>query len=115
LCNSQKNRTTQEILVIGNLKHYIDNLRKKRNALKNLNTPFLDDIPEKLNNTLEGEKFLHYDNGADSISRVIIFTTKFLMEVLARAKIALADAIFKIAPTGFTQLLTVHCVFSKSG
>jgi hypothetical protein len=57
---------------------------------------------------------MFYNSGFNLQNRIIIFTTNENIKTLSSACTWLADGTFKIVPSGFSQLLTVHCfVFGK--
>jgi hypothetical protein len=64
--------------------------------------------------TNDGHKFLFYDDGYGKTNRIVIFTTLPNLKLLERCKVILGDGTFRIAPSGFLQLYTIHgIVFEK--
>ena len=55
----------------------------------------------------DGENFLKYDSEPGN-DRILIFSTTKNLEVLAEASSWFIDAIFKVVPDIFYQMLTVH-------
>lgn len=51
-------------------------------------------LPERFQNTLQGERFLIFDNGLDD--RVLVFATRRNLEVLARSSRWFLDGTFKV-------------------
>ena len=67
-------------------------------------------IPPALRRTLKGEDFLKYDSGMEDDHRILIFCTDEMINVLAQHPQWMADGTFKIAPSIFYQLYTIHAL-----
>jgi hypothetical protein len=63
-------------------------------------------MPERFN------EFVQYDSGPGA-ERIIIFGCTELLDGLARAPMWLADGTFKVVPTIFFQLYTIHFQFAN--
>ena len=62
------------------------------------------------------EKFIIGDSyNEENDERLIIFSTKRLMEMLQSSDILIIDGTFKVAPVGFSQLYTVHAGLKING
>ena len=76
-------------------------------------------IPERLNTVRHGDdeevRFLLHDDGdeneADDLSdRIIVFGSSTMLDQLARSDTWLMDGTFKMAPSLFYQLYTIHAI-----
>lgn len=71
-------------------------------------------IPDILNQFEDGRLFTiadycHEDN------RIIVFSTDTLLSMLCDSEMILMDGTFKICPTQFSQLYTIHCLVKVEG
>ena len=71
-------------------------------------------IPPALRRTLKGEDFLKYDSGMEDDHRILIFSTDEMINVLAQNPQWMADGTFKIAPSIFYQLYTIHAILQEN-
>lgn len=71
------------------------------------------EIPTDFQSTLDGKKFLLYDN-YDSKNRILIFSTTKNLELMVKCHHWLADGTFSTVPARFTQLYTIHCVLHSN-
>jgi len=55
------------------------------------------------------ENVLVHDTGADDSERILIFSNNSLLEILRGASILQMDGTFRICPTLYHQLYTIHC------
>lgn len=70
-------------------------------------------IPEKYKTTKRGEeehRFLLYDNEDDGNDRLIVFSSEVMLDELSKNNIWMMDGTFKVAPTLFLQLYTIHVI-----
>lgn len=63
--------------------------------------------------TKSHEKFLHYDSGPDSESRLLIFTTEKNLRKLCDSPMIFSNGTFKTAPDMFTQMFTIHGIYRE--
>lgn len=56
------------------------------------------------------EAFLLHDSGESDVNRIIVFATKRNLECLGRAGAWFCDGTFKVVPSLFYQLYTVHAL-----
>ncbi|KAE9523275.1 hypothetical protein AGLY_016223 [Aphis glycines] len=94
-----------------------DNLKKSMRKVRRKNLPpnpkTLNDfgtLPDRYQKTLTGEHFLIYDSlDDDSVNegRVVVFSTRRNLELLARSDCWFLDGTFKVCPTIFTQVFTI--------
>ena len=68
-------------------------------------------IPDELKKTFLGEDFLLSDSGP-SCSRVLIFGTESTILLLSEASTLFGDETFKVFPSLFYQLYTIHALHS---
>jgi hypothetical protein len=92
------------------LKRTIQRQRQKANkAPENLENLEHLIIPREYTLTMKGEEFLLYDSG-QSNDRILLFSTKFNLDILSQAQHWFADGTFKVVPKLFGQLYTIHGV-----
>jgi hypothetical protein len=66
------------------------------------------DVPESYTRTNDGEEFLMYDaTNAKLGGRLMIFSTKVLIEMLCASEVILIDGTFKTRPMMFSQVYVV--------
>lgn len=65
-------------------------------------------VPENMQTTENGDRFLQYDSGSDDPKRIIIFSTESNMRLLSKIKHWFADGTFDNCPNFFAQLYTIH-------
>jgi hypothetical protein len=61
------------------------------------------------------ENFLIYDNGRDSISRIVIFASPRALSKLCQADTWYMDGNFSLAPTHFAQLYIIRIPLGNAG
>ena len=66
-------------------------------------------IPDKFKLTLKGQQFLLYDSGIHDTNRILVFGTCQMLSLLCDSSNWYADGIFKVVPSQFFQLYTIHC------
>jgi len=82
--------------------------RRRRKSLPAEPTTLEDiNIPESLRNTFAGELFLLRESQIEN-DKILIFSTKFEIEKLVRAKFWIMDGTFKTVPNIFLQMYTIH-------
>ncbi|KAK5638651.1 hypothetical protein RI129_012946 [Pyrocoelia pectoralis] len=62
---------------------------------------------ERYTQTENGEQFLLFDSGPEE-DRLLVFSTRRNMQLLARSRHWYADGTFKTVPSLFSQLYTLH-------
>ena len=67
-------------------------------------------VPPSLTITTRDEPFLQFDSGSGD-HRVLIFASPNQLDILSEAEEILIDGTFKVTPTIFTQLYTIHGVY----
>lgn len=65
-------------------------------------------IPPEYTHLESGEQFLLHDSGAEDDSRILIFATPRMLDVMDRYPHWFADGTFKVSPEIFYQLFTLH-------
>lgn len=66
------------------------------------------DVPESYSRTHDGEEFLIYDAAHAKLGgRLMIFSTKVLIEMLCASEVILIDGTFKTRPMMFAQVYVV--------
>ena len=90
--------------------------RRKKNDLPYANITSLKDIsiPESLQKSTRDTNFLLWDSGADDDARILMFGTTENLTLLQENDHWFIDGTFKVAPTLFTQLFTVHALINNS-
>ena len=66
-------------------------------------------IPGKFKITLKGQQFLLFDSGIGDVERLLIFGTTQMLALLRDSNSWFADGTFKVVPSQFFQLYTLHC------
>ena len=66
-------------------------------------------IPEKFKITLKGQQFLLFDSGIGDVERLLKFGTTQMLALLRDSNSWFADGTFKVVPSQFFQLYTLHC------
>ena len=86
-------------------------------ARKNQNAPIVNpltlaelEIVSPYNITLNNEEFLLFDSGSADPRRILIFSTRRNLEMLAQLTHWFCDGTFNTVPILFTQLVTVHAI-----
>lgn len=92
-----------------------DSIRDSANKLRNKENNFvvsaMEDIPESLQRTLDGKRFLQYDSGVNDNGRFIIFFNGDFLDILKDIKKWVCDGTFRSVPSDFYQLLTIQGSF----
>lgn len=90
----------------------IKRLRQKNRGTENLRG--IDSIlPERFRH-LDGQPFLIGDFQSDD-KRALLFSTPELMKMMVKAEVIIMDGTFKISPTSFRQLYTLHAGINVDG
>ena len=71
-------------------------------------------VPPNLRRTRDGRPFLLFDSGLGDGHRMLIFSTEELLQRLENAEVWMCDGTFKISPSLFYQLYTVHAVIRNN-
>ena len=66
-------------------------------------------IPEKYKLSIKGEQFLLYDSEINDTNRLLVFGTRKMLTILRDSSSWYADGTFKVVPSQFFQLYTIHC------
>ena len=66
-------------------------------------------IPDLYSKTKTGEDFLLFDSGP-SVDRILIFSTRKNLQLLAQCRNWFSDGTFKVVPPLFDQLYTIHAI-----
>ena len=90
------------------IKTLSDGITRKRNKELGFVAVEKQDIPEALRYDHEKNLFLRYDSGYNDDDRFIIFFSAYKENFAAKIKIWQIDGTFKVAPSGFYQLLTLQ-------
>lgn len=67
-------------------------------------------IPNDLQLTSDGNRFLLYDSGVGDINRIIIFGTDQCLDLLRQSDHWFGDGTFSVSPLIFFQVYTIHAV-----
>ena len=95
------------------------NIRKWRNRVVNApaipqnRTGFL--IPESISKFPDNSKFLVYDSGVNDPDRILIFSSNYALKALASTPHIATDGTFKLCPSLWTQMITVHGLYPGCG
>lgn len=106
--------SSNEIKNLPRVKSLIDKITKLR---KNNMPKLLNDfsLPYTLKTTLNGCNFLLCDEYLSERERILIFVSTFSKEIITKTKIFLMDGTFRICPTKFYQVFSVHAyVYNKT-
>jgi FLYWCH zinc finger domain len=57
------------------------------------------------------EQFLYHDSGQGQEKRLLVFTTEANLDILQESEMWMSDGTFKVSPTIFYQLYTIHGAF----
>lgn len=71
-------------------------------------------IPEVLRQTADQRDFLLYDSGREDPNRMLIFSTDQFLQSLHDSKHWMCDCTFKVAPSLFYQVFTVHTLIRNN-
>lgn len=110
-----KNISNETIAHLAKFSTLRDSITRKRNRSLNFIPNEIADIPKLLSFDHQGNKFLRFDSGVNSKSRIIIFASSYKEKYIAKSKVWLVDGTFKTSPHNFYQLLIMHgVVFGRS-
>lgn len=70
-------------------------------------------LPDVLQRTERGDRFLLFDSGVGDVNRMIIFATDNAISLLAENPHWFMDGTFKVCPEIFFQVYTVHCLLNN--
>ena len=59
--------------------------------------------------SIKGEQFLLYDSEINETNRLLVFGTRKMLTILRDSSSWYADGTFKVVPSQFFQLYTIHC------
>lgn len=90
--------------------------QRKRRDLPYANVTSLNDIaiPDVLRKTTRGNDFLLWDSGEADESRTLMFGTTDNLLLLQENQHWFIDGTFKVSPTLFTQLFSIHALINNS-
>ena len=71
-------------------------------------------VPDILKHTTRNKDFLLWDSGADDVSRILMFSTLSNLDLLQQHDHWFIDGTFKVSPTIFFQLFTIHALIDAS-
>ncbi|KAG0427578.1 hypothetical protein DMUE_5891, partial [Dictyocoela muelleri] len=94
-------------------KYMTEQVNKTRRS-KNFTYKEDNSLPEEIKVTETGVKFLQYNSGIEERSRFIIFGTESNIIQLENATLWIIYETFKIAPVGFTQVLTIQIMKNET-
>ena len=96
--------------IVGNLRRTIRSQRQTRNHYPiPASREEIPEIPNEFRFLENGEEFLLYDSGAgDVVNRILMFGTHQNLQPLNNSEQWFVDGTFKVCPTLFFQLYTVH-------
>lgn len=103
-----KNLDDVELSKISKFKVSRDMIQRIRRKYRQYFDPLVEDIPNAYKLDLQGNRFLLYDSGIYDKTRIIIFSSKYKQKLLKYGTIFAIDGTFKIAPSDFNQILTIH-------
>lgn len=109
-----KDATKAKIPSSQQLKHKINRIRSIANVPKNPKDLSELNFTDEMINTAKGESFLLYDSGAyeEVQERIVIFATQKNIDFLAQCTEIYMDGTFSVTPPLFTQLYTIHGMYS---
>ena len=70
-------------------------------------------IPNEFMVTSSGQQFLHHDSGPSDSKRFLVFSTNQNLAVLSQCEHWYCDGTFKVAPTLFQQMYTIHGLYEN--
>lgn len=70
-------------------------------------------IPNDLQITTRGERFLLHDTGVDNVHRIIIFCTDENLRLLTRHQHWFGDGTFRVVSKLFSELDTIHAIINN--
>lgn len=108
LVNMLKSVDDEQIQMLPIRSSLVNTIRRERNKDVGFLKGEVDDIPEKLKIDRKGNLFLRYDSGYNSKGRFLIFMSEFKRELAIKSTIFTLDGTFKVTPSGFYQMLTIH-------
>lgn len=95
--------------VVRHLKRNIHNARKSIDSLPPLPRHRKDiTFPDCMVTTSRGDNFVLHDSGVGDERRMFIFGTRQNVDILRRSPVWLVDGTFKVVPSLFYQLYTIH-------
>jgi len=96
-----------------NLKRTIRNQRRDNDHPPNpINRADIPVLPIRYQETLNGERFLLFDSGAEDAGRILIFATDQAIQLLQTSEDWFCDGTFSVCPEIFFQLYTIHARFN---
>ena len=72
-------------------------------------------IPESISKFPDNSKFLVYDSGMNDPDRILIFSSNYALKALASTPHIATDGTFKLCPSLWTQMITVHGLYPGCG
>lgn len=64
--------------------------------------------------SLKKESFVIHDSGVGDRNRILVFATQRNIDLLARAKVWFMDGTFKVTPSIFFQVYTIHVMYKDA-
>ena len=111
--NCLRDVTDQMVARLPNFKHVKRTIQRQRivhDLPKIPHDKTFSTVPASLTTTIRGETFLQYDSGPGE-HRILIFASSEQLDILSECEEVLIDGTFKMTPTIFTQLYTIHGVY----
>lgn len=88
--------------------------KKTHNPYSNITSLHDIVIPDELKTSTRGSNFLLWDSGAVDTARILMFGTTENLRLLQEFDHWFIDGTFKVSPTLFTQLFTIHSLIDSS-
>ena len=96
---------------LGNISRTIRRQRQERNAHPNPpSREAIPILPLEFQQTDNGEEFLFYDSGVGQENRMLLFASPIAKEYLRSSSHWFGDGTFKVCPSIFFQLYTIHAL-----
>ena len=111
--NCLRDVTDQMVARLPNFKHVKRTIQRQRivhDLPKIPHDKTFSTVSASLTTTIRGETFLQYDSGPGE-HRILIFASSEQLDILSECEEVLIDGTFKVTPTIFTQLYTIHGVY----
>ena len=112
------NASEEAAATVGSATNLREVVRRKRRREENYpqNPGRREDllIPPTLRTTTDGRRFLQFDSGVGDGHRMLIFSTDTFLQHLHDAENWMCDGTFKVSPTLFYQVFTIHAVIRNN-
>lgn len=64
--------------------------------------------------SLKKESFIIHDSGVGDLNRILVSATQRNLNLLSRSKVPFMDGMFKVTPSIFFQVYTVHVMYKDA-